>query len=140
ARALAALSHPNIVAIHDFGVADGRCYAVMELLEGETLRARLRGGPLPWDEALAIALKIVDGLCAAHAKGIIHRDLKPDNIYLTADHGVRILDFGLAKREEDETEVDDGATMLLGARTEPGTIVGTVAYMSPEQARAEPLD
>ncbi len=99
ARAVAALSHPNILAIHDYGTEGSITYAVMELLEGETLRSRLAKGPLPWREAVEIGAAIADGLAAAHAKGIIHRDLKPENLFLTADGRVKILDFGLARIE-----------------------------------------
>src|SRR2546428_6693868 len=97
AKAVAALSHPNILAIHDFGSEQGVSYAVMELLEGETLRARLTRSALPWREALEIGIAITEGLAAAHARGIIHRDLKPENIFLTSDGGVKILDFGIAR-------------------------------------------
>src|SRR5437899_2092664 len=95
ARAVAALSHPNILAIHDYGTQGGVTYAVMELLEGETLRERLTTGPLPWREAVEIGAAIADGLAAAHTKGIIHRDLKPENLFLTTDGRVKILDFGM---------------------------------------------
>src|SRR5437867_2465068 len=97
AKAVAALSHPNILAIHDFGSEQGVAYAVTELLEGETLRTRVSRSPLPWRKAVDISLAICGGLSAAHAKGIIHRDLKPENIFLTADGQVKILDFGLAR-------------------------------------------
>src|SRR5512144_58390 len=98
AKAVAALSHPNILAIHDFGRDRGIAYAVMELLEGETLRERLDGGPIPQRKALDYALQIAQGLAAAHDRGIIHRDLKPQNVFLTRDGMVKILDFGLASR------------------------------------------
>src|SRR6516225_294695 len=94
AKAVAALSHPNILAIHDYGTSRDITYAVMELLEGETLRSRLAKGPLPWREAVEVGAAIAEGLAAAHAKGIIHRDLKPENLFLTADGRVKILDFG----------------------------------------------
>src|SRR5947208_16713312 len=97
ARAVAALSHPNILAIHDYGTQGPVTYAVMELLEGETLRGRLAKGPLPWREAVEVGAGIADGLAAAHAKGIVHRDLKPENVFLTADGRVKVLDFGLAR-------------------------------------------
>jgi serine/threonine protein kinase len=100
AKAVAALSHPNILAIHDFGFDSGLYFAVMEYLDGETLRQRLMGSvPLTWTEAITIGGRIADGLAAAHAKGIIHRDLKPENLFLTADGQVKILDFGLAQQE-----------------------------------------
>src|SRR5262249_23183484 len=100
ARAVAAISHPNILAIHDVGSANDRVYAVMELLEGETLRARLERGPMPWRKAVQIAMAIAEGLAAAHAKGIVHRDIKPANVFLTSDGRVKVLDFGLAKLRE----------------------------------------
>src|SRR5438477_6395797 len=96
ARAVAALSHPNILAIHDYGTQGAVTYAVMELLEGETLRGRLARGPLAWREAVEVGAAIADGLAAAHAKGIVHRDVKPDNIFLTADGRVKIVDLGRA--------------------------------------------
>ena len=97
ARAVAALSHPNILAIHDYGTHEAITYVVMELLDGETLRGRMANGLLPWREAVEVGAAIADGLAAAHAKGIVHRDLKPENLFLTADGRVKILDFGLAK-------------------------------------------
>src|ERR1700694_266767 len=98
AKAVAALSHPNILAIHDFGSHDGIAYAVMELLEGETLRGRLNAGPIPPKQAVDYALQIAKGLAAAHERGIVHRDLKPENLFVTRDGHVKILDFGLVKR------------------------------------------
>jgi serine/threonine protein kinase len=100
AKAVAALSHPNILAIYDFGSQDGVAYAVTELLEGETLRGKLDGGPVSQRQAVDWALQIAKGLSAAHGKGVVHRDLKPDNVFVTKDGHVKILDFGLAKRVE----------------------------------------
>ncbi len=138
AKAVAALSHPNILAIHDFGEQDGTAYAVTELLEGATLAERLVDGPLPVRKALEFAGQMAEGLAAAHEKGIVHRDLKPANVFLTGDGRLKILDFGLAKT----TVADDGRTQAqtLGEGTDPGTVLGTVGYMSPEQVRAEPVD
>ena len=137
AHAVAALNHPNILSIHDFGTSGGVAYAVMELLEGETLRARLEGAALPQRRAVELAIQIARGLAAAHEKGIIHRDLKPENVFLTSDGRVKILDFGLAKK----IGMDGGETNApTAAGTEPGTVMGTVGYMSPEQVRGRELD
>jgi serine/threonine protein kinase len=134
ARAVAALSHPNILAIHDFGTDRGVAYAVMELLDGETLRERLVQSPIPWRKAVGIAVQLADGLAAAHARHIVHRDLKPENIFLTASGPVKILDFGLAHVVETTGAAD---ALTRGDLTEPGTVMGTVGYMSPEQVRGE---
>jgi serine/threonine protein kinase/tetratricopeptide (TPR) repeat protein len=139
ARAVAALSHPNILAIFDMGRHDGIDYAVMELLRGSTLRDALDSGPLPSARAIQFALQIAKGLCAAHEKGIVHRDLKPENVFVTRDGDVKILDFGLARRTESASR-DDATEAPTETRTSPGTVMGTVAYMSPEQVRGEPLD
>jgi len=136
ARAVAALSHPNILAIHDYG-SDTECsFAVMELLEGQSLRERLLQGPLPWRKAVEIAIAVADGLAAAHAKGIVHRDLKPDNLFLTSDGRVKILDFGLARMETASQRQEETRT-YSPEPTEIGTVLGTVGYMSPEQVRGE---
>ena len=137
AQAVAALSHPNILAIHDFGVASGVAYAVTELLEGETLRARLAGGALPTRKAVEYALQIVHGISAAHQKGVVHRDLKPENIFVTPDGRVKILDFGLAKATG---PVGEGTATYAATGTQPGTVMGTVGYMSPEQVRGLTVD
>jgi Tol biopolymer transport system component len=139
ARAVAALSHPNILAIHDFGTADGVSYAVMELLEGESLRQALADGPLPGRRAVDYAIQIARGLAAAHDKGIVHRDIKPENVFITADGRVKILDFGLARQD---SPVIAGATLAptLNNPTEPGTVLGTVGYMAPEQVRGGAVD
>jgi eukaryotic-like serine/threonine-protein kinase len=136
AKALAALSHPNILAIHDFGDAAGVSYAVTELLEGETLAACLRAGPLSATKAIDWALQIARGLAAAHDKGIVHRDLKPANIFVTGHGGVKILDFGLAKVAM--PFAGGGETGVM--ETMQGTVLGTLAYMSPEQARGRDTD
>jgi serine/threonine protein kinase len=135
ARATAALNDSNIVAIYDVGAADGQPYVVTELLDGATLRASLADGALPLRKALAYAQQIVRGLAAAHRRGIVHRDLKPENLFVTADGQVKILDFGLAKLGE------AAATTRTGmSTTAAGLVLGTVGYMSPEQARGELAD
>jgi serine/threonine-protein kinase len=136
ARAAGQLNHPNITAVYDSGVHAGVPYIVSELLEGESLRARLHAGPPPVNKAIEYACQIANGLAAAHDKGILHRDLKPDNMFVTADGRVKILDFGVAKLLQPH---DDAALPTL-QETEPGMIMGTVNYMSPEQVRGEPLD
>ncbi len=137
AKAVAALSHPNILAIHDFGADAGVHYAVTELLEGETLRSRLVQTPLPWRKAAEIAAIIAEGLAAAHSKGIVHRDLKPENLFLTDDERVKILDFGLARVTGPQSQSDSD---LPTVSTEPGMVLGTIGYMSPEQVRSETAD
>ena len=139
AKAVAALSHPNILAIYDFGTQDGVAYAVTELLEGETLRGKLDGGPVAQRQAVDWALQIARGLSAAHGKGVIHRDLKPDNVFVTKDGHVKILDFGLAKRVDAAAGRADERADGIG-HTEPGTVMGTMGYMSPEQVRGLPVD
>ena len=139
AKAAAALSHPNILAIHDFGDEEGVAYAVTELLKGETLRTRLNRSLLELDEALGIAIAVADGLAAAHAKGITHRDLKPENIFLTEDGRTKILDFGLAQMGPLLAEDATGAVSTASS-TEAGMLVGTVSYMSPEQAERKKVD
>ncbi|MEP6769144.1 MAG: protein kinase [Acidobacteriota bacterium] len=140
AKAVAALSHPNILAIHDFGNEDGIAYAVMELLEGETLRGKLDTGPIPQRQALDYALQIARGLSAAHEKGIVHRDLKPENLFVTTDGHVKILDFGLVKRIEATLPEEETSAPIGPAQTVRGTVMGTAGYMSPEQARGLPVD
>ena len=138
-RSVAALSHPNILAIHDFGNEGGIVYAVMELLEGATLRERLKQSAPPLSRALEWGHQIAQGLAAAHERGIVHRDLKPENIFVTRDDVVKILDFGLALVHEEDARHDDQEKTLV-AMTSPGTVVGTVGYLSPEQARGETVD
>ena len=136
AKAVAALSHPNILAIHDFGREEGTVYAAMELLEGETLRQRLQEGALPPRKAVEVALEIAAGLAAAHDRGIVHRDLKPENVFVTADGHLKILDFGLARVSEAPAGSPQSAVSTW-ERTTPGTVLGTLGYMSPEQTRGE---
>jgi serine/threonine protein kinase/tetratricopeptide (TPR) repeat protein len=138
ARAVAALAHPGIVAIHDLGEEGGTRFAVMELLEGETLRARLTRGPPPRRRALEVAVALADALAAAHEKGIVHRDLKPENVFLTDAGPVKVLDFGLA-RELARAAVDTSAP-THPALTELGSILGTLGYMAPEQLQGAVVD
>jgi serine/threonine-protein kinase len=140
-KSVAALSHPNILAIHDFGVHEGVPFAVMELLEGVTLRDRLSDGVIPPRKAVEYALQIARGLSAAHERGVVHRDLKPENVFLTRDGLVKILDFGLARQTE--AWASSGASAgpsAQSAATRDGVILGTVGYMSPEQARGRVAD
>jgi hypothetical protein len=136
ARAVAALNHPNIVALHDVGIASGVSYAVSELLDGSTLRQRLRrDGALTPAQALDFAVQFARGLAAAHGRGIIHRDLKPENLFITSDGRVKILDFGIALHDLSSASAAAAETRFA---TESGLLVGTLAYMAPEQVRGEP--
>ena len=136
ARAVAALSHPNILSIFELAVVNGVPLAVMELLEGESLRERLKAGPLPWRTAVEIAASAGEGLAAAHARGVIHRDLKPENLFLTRDGTVKILDFGLALHR---MPVNTGGQTTM-ARTANGIVLGTLGYISPEQVLGQDVD
>ena len=141
AEAAGALNHPNITAVYEFGTHDGSPYIATELLEGETLRARLAEGAIPVRKAADYAIQIAKGLSAAHEKGIVHRDLKPENLFVTPDGRVKILDFGLAKlalADEPEGQRTDLPTASIG--TEPGVVLGTLGYMSPEQVKGKPAD
>ena len=140
AKSVAALSHPNILAIHDFGTQDGTAYAVTELLEGETLRGRIDGGAIGQKQAVDWALQVAKGLSAAHSKGVVHRDLKPENVFVTKDGHVKILDFGLAKRLDEAAAGEQTNAPTGSGHTAPGTVMGTVGYMSPEQVRGLPVD
>ena len=150
ARTLAAISHPNIVVLHDIGEQDGCPYTVSELLEGDTLRDLLDRGPISWRQVLPMAREICDGLAAAHAKQVIHRDLKPENLMVTLDGRIKILDFGLAFFQSLDTGSDSGGSEAERSKSEtrvrssdetvPGTVVGTTGYMSPEQIGGEDTD
>jgi serine/threonine-protein kinase len=145
ARTLAALEHPNIAAIYGLEQVDGRQLLIMQLALGKTLAARLAGGPIPAGEAIPMALQIAEALEAAHETGIVHRDLKPANVVVTDEGRVKVLDFGLAKTLEPDSSsgleplLSESPT-LANQMTEPGVVLGTRAYMSPEQARGKPVD
>jgi serine/threonine protein kinase len=142
AKLLALLNHTNIAAIHGLEQAEGKRFLVLELVEGETLADRLNRGPIPVEEALKLALQMAEALEAAHEKGVIHRDLKPANIKVTPDGKVKVLDFGLAKAfagEQDQAALSNSPTLSVAA-TQQGVILGTAAYMSPEQAKGKPVD
>jgi hypothetical protein len=140
ARTVGQLNHPNLIAVHDVGEQDDTAYLVTELLEGETLKERLSGGALPPRRAVEWAMGIAGGLAAAHAKGVVHRDLKPENIFVTKDNRVKILDFGLARLTNASVSDSHEAGTPTDHRTDPGKVMGTVGYMSPEQVRAQPVD
>jgi hypothetical protein len=140
AKAAGILNHPNITAVYDIGSHDGAPYVVQELLEGETLRSVLAAGRLSTRRAIDYSLQIVHGLAAAHEKGIVHRDLKPENIFVTNDGRVKLLDFGLAKLTHQEEGVPATSLPTATKGTEPGVVLGTLGYMSPEQVRGRPAD
>jgi serine/threonine protein kinase len=137
AKAIAALSHPAILAIHDFATHEGTSYAVTELLAGQTLRERLAAGPPPVRWALEYVVQVADGLATAHDKGFVHRDLKPENMFVTTEGRAKILDFGLVRHAPGDS---DAEAVTMAPATTPGTVLGTLAYMSPEQAIGGPVD
>src|SRR5262245_35478427 len=140
AQTIAAMNHPHICTLYDVGQQDGTEFLVMEYLEGETLASRISRGPLPLDEALKVAIEIADALDKAHAQGVTHRDLKPGNVMLTAS-GAKLLDFGLAKLKQQATSSDTPSPSPAGANTTtPGTIMGTMQYMAPEQLEGKEAD
>src|SRR5262249_6298280 len=141
ARAASALNHPNIITIHDIGQADSTHFIATEYVEGRTLRDLLRHTRIDLTQTLDIASQIASALAAAHRAGIVHRDIKPENVMLRPDRIVKVLDFGLAKlTDNNSATIDSEAPTVAKANTEPGKILGTVNYMSPEQARGKPLD
>ena len=144
ARILSSLNHPNICTIHDIGTLNesgrDRRFIVMELLEGESLRARIHGHAMPFDQVVDVGSQIADALDAAHDKGIVHRDIKPANIFITKRGQAKLLDFGVAKPGGDEGKADEETRALAEQLTIPGTTVGSINYMSPEQARGQDLD
>src|SRR5262250_3310146 len=140
AQVLASLNHPNIAAIYDFQEASGSWFLILELIEGETLADRIAHGPIPVEESLGIAKHTCAALEAAHEKGIIHRDLKPANVRITPDGTVKVLDFGLAKAASEESSSPGLTQAPTLARTSDGVVLGTTAYMSPEQARGQTVD
>src|ERR1700751_959304 len=143
AQAAAALNHPNILAVYHFGAFQGATYLVSELLEGDTLRQVLQHGPIPLRKAIDYGVQIAYGLAAAHERGIVHRDLKPENLFVTKDGRIKILDFGLAKLVHHQPEPDGNAptmTQMMTPKTDPGMVMGTAGYMSPEQVRGATVD
>ncbi len=141
AKAASALNHPNILTVYEIGHFENSRYIATELIKGETLRDRLRGGPLPLRETLDVAVQVAAALNAAHEAGIVHRDIKPENIMLRDDGLAKVLDFGLAKLTETKSEtISSEDVTRVHVKTSPGLVMGTVAYMSPEQARGKEID
>jgi eukaryotic-like serine/threonine-protein kinase len=139
ARAAASLNHPNICMIHEIGEAEGEAYIAMELVEGQTLSMQLADGPLPVQDVLRYGLQLADALSHAHNRAIVHRDVKSSNVVITHEGRIKLLDFGLAKRFSGD-ELSDATTRAETTLTQSGTILGTLAYMAPEQLRAQPAD
>src|SRR5262245_25324701 len=139
ARAAASLNHPNVCTIHEIGEAEGEAYITMELVEGQTLSMRLDNGPLPPQDVLRYGLQLADALAHAHNRGVVHRDVTSGNVIITPEGRIKLLDFGLAKRFSPQ-ELADATTRADTSLTQPGIILGTLAYMAPEQLRAQPAD
>jgi len=140
ARAAASLAHPAVSVIYEIDEADGATFIAMELVRGEPLSTALARGPLSPDRALELAIEVAEGLAEAHARGVVHRDLKPKNVMLTASGHVKVIDFGLAKTVHRRSPADSGADTPVRGDSDAGRIVGTAAYMSPEQVRGEDID
>ncbi|MEP6912870.1 MAG: serine/threonine-protein kinase, partial [bacterium] len=140
AQAAGSLNHPNILSVYDVAMHDGAPYVVSELLEGESLRGRLEDAPIAQRKAIDYAIQIARGLSAAHEKGIVHRDLKPDNLFITKDDRVKILDFGLAKLIDPAGNIGQTDVPTRKVHTNSGAVMGTVGYMSPEQVRGGAID
>src|SRR5215510_9679937 len=140
ARSASALNHPNIVTIHEIGRDGDTTFVAMELVDGRTLRDLVASGPMPVRKVLNVAAQVAEGLAKAHGAGIVHRDLKPENVMVSKDGFVKILDFGLAKLMETDTSGVSALPTIAQPETRPGTVMGTVGYMSPEQASGEPVD
>jgi serine/threonine protein kinase len=139
ARLASKLNHPHICTIHDVGEAEGQTFIAMELIEGQSLSARVADGPLPIEQVLRYGQQMADALSHAHARGVVHRDFKSANVVVTPDGQVKVLDFGLAKRLSGE-ELADATTVSRHSLTAPGVVAGTLAYMAPEQLRGQPAD
>src|SRR5688572_7580988 len=140
AKSASALNHPNIITIYEIGETNNTHFIATEYIEGDTLRERLQGAPIILKSALEIAIQVASALDAAHRTGIVHRDIKPENVMIRPDGVVKILDFGIAKLTEKLNETDSEAAATIKAQTSPGMIIGTAAYMSPEQARGKAID
>jgi serine/threonine protein kinase len=139
ARAAAALNHPHICTVHEAGEADGQAYIAMELVEGQPLSRRVLGGPLPAEELLRYALQLAEALAHAHERGVVHRDFKSANVVITPEGRAKVLDFGLAKRWSGD-ELVEATTLSQASLTQPGALMGTLAYMAPEHLRGQPPD
>jgi serine/threonine protein kinase len=140
ARSVGALNHPNILSVYDIGLNQGTPFMVTELLRGATVREKINAGPIPWKRAVDYAHQVANGLAAAHSQGIVHRDMKPENLFITNDGRVKIIDFGLAKQNAVAQADDLNATVAESTLTSEGIVLGTAGYMSPEQVRGQAVD